>query len=78
MSKYDPMQRYLNSEVKITLTYSEIENILGFKLPESAYKHREWWANGSHSHSNMWIGAGWKVDSVELGEHIIFKRLALS
>lgn len=29
----------------VTLTFSEIERILGAPLPESAVTHRPWWAN---------------------------------
>jgi hypothetical protein len=72
MSKYDPLRDMLlrispNISQK-TLTFSEIEHILGFKLPGSAYDHRPWWANPSstndHPHAQSWLSAGWKVDTV--------------
>lgn len=38
MTKYEPLTTYLNLHKKerIKLTYSEIEEILGFELPPSA------------------------------------------
>ena len=74
MGKYDPLFRYLNSDVKwqVTLSYSEIENILSAKLPDSAYKYKEWWDNKSHVQSKSWLDAGYKVDSIILGDKVIF------
>lgn len=74
MSKYDPLMTYLMKveENRITLTIEEIERILSFKLPPSAKKYREWWANGGHVQANSWIDAGWKVDQVKLGDCTTF------
>lgn len=76
MSKYDPLYKYL-AEIKVTLTYKEIEQILGSTLPESAYKYRAWWENngGNHVQANSWMDAGWMVDKVDLGISVTFKRL---
>jgi len=72
MSKHDPLRDMLlqippNVSEK-TLTFGEIESILGFKLPESAYNHRPWWANPSsandHPYAQAWLAAGWKVETV--------------
>ena len=46
------------------ISYGEIERILGFKLPGSAYgtSYRQWWANTpSHSQAQAWLEAGWRV-----------------
>lgn len=62
-----------NSKTNISLSYQEIEKILDFKLPPSAYKHRPWWANDkSHTHAKAWLNAGWKVDKVILGSYVLF------
>ena len=76
MGKYDPLFRYLNSDVKsqVTLSYSEIENILSAKLPDSAYKYKEWWDNNSHVQSKSWRDAGYKVDTVFLGDKVLFVK----
>jgi len=78
MSKYDRFEQYLrNSEKQIeTLSYDDIEKILGFKLPSSAYVHQPWWANGGgHSQANSWLNAGWEVVSVDLGKSITFRKV---
>ena len=59
-----------------TLSFEKIEMILGFKLPKSAYKYSAWWSNhiGSHTQAHSWIDAGYKTQSVELGNQIVFRR----
>ena len=50
------------------MSFSQIEEISQFNLPQSAYIYRPWWANDS-SHvqaQDGWLKAGWKVDSINL------------
>jgi hypothetical protein len=74
--KYAPLERYLAASGKNTveLTFQEIEDILGFKLPDSAYKHSPWWSNGGHSQANAWLGAGYAVARHKLGVRVVFER----
>jgi hypothetical protein len=60
---------------KITLTINQIEELLQFKLPNSAYKYSAWWANeleGSHTHARSWLMAGWKTAEVKPGIKVTF------
>jgi hypothetical protein len=79
MTKYEPLTTYLNLHKKerIKLTYSEIEGILGFELPPSARKYREWWSNNdtSHTYSKSWGEAGYKITDVILGESVVFEKV---
>lgn len=74
-SKYFPLENYLN-QVSITLTYSEMEEILGFELPKTAYRREQWWENNTmnHTQANSWLNAGWKVERVNLGIDVTFVR----
>ncbi|MDO9537550.1 MAG: hypothetical protein Q7J68_04445 [Thermoplasmata archaeon] len=74
--KYTPLEQYLSKSEKETLEleFSKIEAILGFKLPESAYKHGAWWSNGGHKHSNSWLNAGYVVMKYKFGDYVLFKR----
>jgi len=75
---YYPLKNYLKNsqKQKETLTYEEIEKILGFALPKSAYDYRQWWENGGgHTQANSWLNAGWKVDVVDIGEVVTFIKL---
>jgi hypothetical protein len=75
-SKYDPLTEYLQKcgTDMVTLTYTVLEEILGFRLPYSAYAHRPWWANSGHTQAEAWTTAGWTVKTVNLGKSIIFEK----
>jgi predicted HTH domain antitoxin len=77
VSKYDPLKTFLqtNEAASVTLTFHQIESILRFNLPQSASKYRPWWANGGNIRSNLWIDAGWKVESVHLGISVTFRKI---
>ncbi len=77
MSKYSSLKDYLkrSNKQRESLSYDEIEKILGFKLPKSAHRYRQWWENGGgHTQANSWLEAGWSVASVSLGEYVILIR----
>ena len=68
MAKYNPLQTYFenasSSQTEISLSFSQIENIIGSKLPGSASNHSAWWANeveGKHVQAHSWMDAGWHV-----------------
>lgn len=73
MSKYEPLKRFLKNlvpDINVkSLTFEQIERILGCKLPRSAYEHRAYWSNPTsptdHPHAQSWLEAGWMVDSVD-------------
>jgi hypothetical protein len=79
--KYSPLYEYLVKQDgnECQLTFSKIEEILNFALPNSARIHRPWWANqgerGGHSHALSWEMAGWKTTNVNMEkESIAFVR----
>jgi hypothetical protein len=82
MSVYDPLQRYLTTQSgkTLALSFSQIEGILNRKLPASAHKHDEWWANESapttrHYQCRAWRGAGWQVAAVDRARRAVrFER----
>lgn len=72
-SKYQPLEEHLESRRRgtqqLTLSFAEIENILGDRLPQSAYTYREWWSNQSdvsnRPQAKAWISAGYEVETVQ-------------
>lgn len=81
-SRYAPLGEWLSgrpgSEDRVQVTFSEIEAIINSELPASARRHRAWWANDatSHSHSQEWLNAGWRVSYINMQEEkITFARI---
>ena len=80
--KYRKLYSYLYSLAgqQWTTSFSEVEAIVGFRLPPSARKHRAWWANErggtSHTHSLAWSAAGWEAVEVDMkAQSLLFRRI---
>ena len=69
------LKNYLLASGKpyVTLTFEQVEGILGDLLPHSAYVHRAWWGNDeSHTHArNGWLAAGYRVKHVDLSRRVV-------
>ncbi len=80
--RYLPITSLLSSrpahEFSFEVTFHEIERLLGEPLPQSARRHRPWWANDpSHVQATAWLALGWKTRDVQMkGERLTFARIA--
>ena len=77
--KYEPLKRYLEAtgETSVSLSFEQIEQILGSPLPASARKHPAWWSNSPAGHVNAqaWLDAGYHSEQVDLaGARLVFAR----
>lgn len=78
MSKYEPLRRYLEKRTteQVPMTFSEIEKLLGFKLPVSQ-RYPAWWSNNPTNNvmTNEWLAAGFKTEQVDIeGRKLVFRR----
>jgi len=63
----------------VVLTFSEVEDLLGFPLPEQARRQREWWTDGAASraaapHSDAWILAHRTAVPNLTAQSVVFDR----
>jgi hypothetical protein len=68
--------RYANT---VVLTFDEIEDLLGFTLPEVARLRQEWWTTADPSpdgsrHSDSWILASRTATPNVLAQTVVFER----
>lgn len=80
MGKYEPLRDHLKSlsEEQWSASFEEVERILGFPLPRSAYTQRAWWSNNASNSvmSKEWMEAGWKTEQVDMaGRKLVFRRV---
>jgi hypothetical protein len=80
MGKYEPLTEFLRKQRtdRIAMTFSEIERVVGFKLPRSAIEHRAWWSNNSSNSvmTKAWLEAGFQSEQVDMAAgKLIFSRL---
>jgi HNH endonuclease len=80
--QYKSLADYLSHSVPdhVRLTFHEVEQILGFSLPDSARKYSAWWSNSrtkdSHTWAHLWLDAGWEKESLNLAEKwVTFRRV---
>ena len=83
-TKYEPLELHLRKvptgTKEVTLSFAEIERIIGAPLPASAKSHRPWWGNQKDSktrpQAHAWLSAGFLVDTVNQGGNaaVRFKR----
>lgn len=74
-SKYEQLENFLQNQrltsSRVSLSFKEIENIVGAPLPKSAYTYREWWSNqrdyANRPQAKAWLSAEFEVESVNQG-----------
>lgn len=75
MSLYAPLGDFLDRADggSVRMTFEEVEQIIHRTLPNSAYRHREWWSNNptGHSHARSWVEAGWRTETVDLENRVL-------
>jgi cytidine deaminase len=78
--KYSNLYDFLTGKEEkvaiVKLTVLDIEEVLGFKLPDAAFKYMTaWWANDpEHTQAGAWLDAGWKAYPQKDGKTIAFMR----
>ena len=76
-TKYHPLFEHLlfSGQGRLTMTFNEIEDVIGGRLPPSARGREEWWANSpnGHSQARAWLRASYRASHVDLaGETVDF------
>lgn len=70
---YAPLATFLENRPtdanSVTLTFQEIEKILGKELPRSAFEYRAWWANDpTKPQSAAWLDEGWRTTWLSMSD----------
>jgi len=76
-TKYHPLFEHLlfSGQGRLSMTFSEIEVVIGAPLPPSARRREEWWSNSpsGHSQARAWLRANYRTSHVNLaGEKVDF------
>jgi hypothetical protein len=79
MTKYEPLTHFLsaNRTEEIPMTFREIEEVVGFKLPTKASGIRAWWSNNPSNNvmTKAWLAAGYVTERVDMGgRRLVFRR----
>jgi len=79
MSKYEPLTQFLATQrlQEVPMSFSEIERVLGFRLPEKASGIRAWWSNNPSNNvmTKAWLAAGFVTERVDMGSRrLVFRK----
>jgi hypothetical protein len=79
MTKYAPLKAFLShtASAEVPMRFSEIEQVIGARLPPVAFKHRAWWSNNPSNSviTHAWLEAGYKTERVDMGaQRLVFRR----
>jgi hypothetical protein len=69
VSKFIGLERFLKAQkaYSLSLSFDEIERIIGEKLYPSAYKYKAYWhPSKTHVLPNLMLECGYKIESVDL------------
>jgi hypothetical protein len=79
--KYKSLYQYLEHRYAntVVLTFAQIEDLLGFTLPDAARVHQEWWANTDPNdtpppHSRSWTLASRTATPNLQAQTVVFER----
>ena len=81
--KYLLLYNYLENRYATTvvLTFSEIEDLLGFTLPDQARQYKEWWTDrqptaAGPNYSDSWVLASRTATPNLVSQTVVFERAA--
>jgi len=82
-AEYRSLHKYLDDRYAntVVLTFAEIEDLLGFTLPDLARLRQEWWANADteippSAQSRSWTEASRTAKPNLLAQTVVFEREA--
>ncbi len=79
MGKYAPLNDYLKQQGRqyVRMTFSDIERVVGERLPASK-QYPAWWSNNPSNNvmTREWLEAGYETEQVDIvGEKLVFRKV---
>ena len=82
-AEYRSLHKYLDERFAntVVLTFAEIEDLLGFTLPDLARRQQDWWANGDadstpSAQARSWTQASRTATANLISQTVVFERAA--
>ena len=78
VGEYQPLHKYLRDRYanRVVLTFGEIEDVIGFSLPERARLRLDWWDVPRSAQTSSWTLAGRTAVVNLVAQSVVFERPA--
>ena len=81
MGKYTRLGEFLRAQrsKEVPMTFSEIERVIGGKLPPNSPQYPAWWSNNPSNNvmTKVWLDAGFRTEQVDIeGRKLVFRRVS--
>jgi hypothetical protein len=80
MGKYTRLGEFLRAQrsKEVPMTFAEIEQVIGGKLPPNSPQYPAWWSNNPSNNvmTKVWLSAGFRTEQVDVkSRKIVFRRV---
>ena len=74
--QYERLERHLRKvdRQRIEMSFADIVELIGERLPDSAYKHPAWWASDPKHTQAAWLDAGYTASPNLTAQKVVFTK----
>jgi hypothetical protein len=74
--QYERLERHLRAlgRPRIEMTFDEVAQTMGDRLPNSAYQHPAWWGSDPKHTQAVWLDAGYVASPNLTAQRVIFTK----
>ena len=74
--QYERLERHLRAlgRPRIEMTFDEVAQAIGDRLPRSAYQHPAWWGSDPKHTQAVWLDAGYVASPNLTAQRVIFTK----
>ncbi len=75
--QYQRLERHLQADgrLRVEMTFAEVAQIIGERLPDSAYQHPAWWGSDPKHTQSVWLDAGYTASPNLTAQKVTFTKV---
>lgn len=75
--QYQRLERHLRAagRPRVEMTFAEVAQVIGERLPDSAYQHPAWWGSDPGHTQSVWLDAGYTASPNLTAQKVTFTKV---
>jgi hypothetical protein len=75
--QYQRLERHLQAvgRLRVEMTFAEVTQVIGERLPDSAYQHPAWWGSDPKHTQAVWLDAGYTASPNLTAQKVTFTKV---